>query len=541
MSSDTTIMKPATMPDSSATAHDLVPAPAAPSVPRNVQVTFLHRFGEYELLNEVARGGMGVVYRARQLGLNRVVALKMILAGRLADHDDVQRFYTEAEAAGRLKHPNIVAVHEVGQVDGQHFFTMEFIEGMSLDQKLAHGPLPSKAAARYVRVLSRAVHHAHEQGIVHRDLKPSNILIDQYDEPHITDFGLAKNIRKDQGQTRTGSVLGTPSYMAPEQAQGKTNELGPLCDVYSLGAILYELLTGRPPFRAATPYDTVMQVIEHEPVPPRLLNPEIDHDVETICLKCLEKDPKLRYASADELGMDLQRYLDGESISASSFNVLDRLARMLDRSQHMADFATWSTMLFAMAALIAVEHLIVYLLIVNDQPASMILAARVIQFASLGFLFLYNRGSQLLPTTPAERNLWSIWIGYFASYFIILLATRMLIRRDILSEGNLAPDYFVELLPYPFISALSGLALFIMGASYWGRCYAFGFAFWAIAALLPLNLEFAPLAFGMLWALTLVSLGMHLRSLGVEAENQKRPPSPPTSQAPTVLFQDAKK
>src|ERR1051325_7366015 len=265
-------------------------------------------FGDYELLTEIARGGMGVVFRARQIALNRIVALKMILAGRLANPDDVTRFRTEAEAAAKLQHPNIVAVFDVGAQDGQSFFTMEYIEGVSLDQKLAQGPLACKAAARYVRILARAVHYAHQQGILHRDLKPSNILIDSFDEPHITDFGLAKRLDSGKsGHTRAGAILGTPSYMSPEQAQGKIDLLGPAADVYSLGAILYELLTGRPPFRADTPLDTVMQVIDHQPVPPRLLNPKIDHDLETICLKCLEKDPLLRYASAEALGEDLER------------------------------------------------------------------------------------------------------------------------------------------------------------------------------------------------------------------------------------------
>ena len=207
-------------------------------------------FGDYELLAEVARGGMGVVYRARQITLNRTVALKMILAGKLADADDVQRFRTEAEAAARLTHPNIVAVHEVGEIQGQHFFSMEFIDGSNLAQRLSGGPVPGRDAARYVRQIARAVHYAHRQGILHRDLKPSNILLDSDDEPHITDFGLAKRLgNHDSGQTRSGAILGTPSYMAPEQAQGKIRELGPACDIYSLGAILYELLTGRPPFR----------------------------------------------------------------------------------------------------------------------------------------------------------------------------------------------------------------------------------------------------------------------------------------------------
>jgi serine/threonine protein kinase len=501
------------------------------------------RFGEYELLAEIARGGMGVVYRARHTTLDRVIALKMILAGRLANPEDVWRFRAEAEAAARLQHPNIVAVHDVGDCDGQHYFTMEYIAGTSLDKRLAQGPLACITAARYVRILSRAIAYAHRQGILHRDLKPSNVLIDVEDEPHITDFGLAKRLGPaTSGQTRSGAILGTPSYMSPEQAQGKTNELGPSSDVYSLGAILYELITGRPPFRAETPLDTVMQVIDHQPVPPRLLNPMIDHDLETICLKCLEKDPQGRYASADELGEDLQRYLNGDSINARSFNMIDRLARVLERDTRTADFSTWSSMVLAMAAIVGVEHVGVFLLVWTAQPNFLITAARVLQFALLGYLFWYNRRSQLLPTSASERELWTIWIGYFTTYFFIVIVTRSLAYFEILQprvewHGH---AYFLELLPYPFISLVAGLAFFIMGSNYWGRCYAIGSAFFVLAALMTLELTLAPLLFGLLWTLVLGMLGLHLRNQGRLVENRRESATVPSSQAPTVQYKEQK-
>src|SRR6516165_4200893 len=423
------------------------------------------RFGDYELLHEVARGGMGVVYRARQRTLNRIVALKMILAGRLAAEEDITRFRTEAEAAARLQHPHIVAVHEVGEIEGQHYFSMDFIEGTSLAQKLLQsGPMPGRVAARYVRLMARAVHHAHKQGILHRDLKPSNILIDAEDEPHITDFGLAKRLGGDSGQTRTGVVLGTPSYMAPEQAAGKSNELGPACDIYGLGAVLYELITGRPPFRAETPLNTVMQVMDSDPPPPRLLNSNIDHDLETICLKCLEKDPRRRYATAEALAEDLRRYLNDEPISARSFNVLDRLARTLVRSQHDIAFHTWSTMVLIFAGIVFVEHIVVYVLTRMDQPHWMVMSARLLQFVAIGIVFWKNRGSRLLPTSPAERELWTIWIGYLAAYGFSLLAVRLLVSHGIIVRGP-GPDVPVrwdELILYPFSAIASGLAFFIM-------------------------------------------------------------------------------
>lgn len=497
------------------------------------------RFGEYELLTEVARGGMGVVYRARQVALDRIVALKMILSGRLANTEDVLRFRTEAEAAARLQHPHIVAVHDVGEHAGQHYFTMEFIDGTSLDQRLAQGPLASKVAARYVRILARAIHYAHKQGILHRDLKPSNILIDADDEPHITDFGLAKRLDGgNSGQTRTGTVLGTPSYMSPEQAQGKSSELGPASDIYSLGSILYELLTGRPPFCAESSLDTVMQVIDHQPVPPRLLNPKIDHDLETICLKCLEKDPHMRYASADQLGEDLQRYLNGDSINARSVNVLDRLARTLERDTRTADFSAWSSMLLVMAGVVFVEHFTVFMLIRMQQPHQWVTAARFLQFALLALLFWRNRRSRLLPTNAAERELWTIWIGYFLTYFFIIMATRLLTNTEAVRSARFSAAELKELLPYPFLSIISGLAFFIMGSNYWGRCYAMGAIFFAMAPLLTLELSVGPLIFGSLWFIALATLGLHLRKQGHKTEQEQA--AVPSSEMPTVLVKNKK-
>jgi len=493
------------------------------------------RFGDYELLHEVARGGMGVVYRARHMKLNRIVALKMILAGPLAADEDITRFRTEAEAAARLQHPHIVAVHEVGEIEGQHYFSMDFIEGTSLAQKLLQsGPMPGRVAARYVRLMARAVHHAHKQGILHRDLKPSNILIDAEDEPHITDFGLAKRLGGDSGQTRTGVVLGTPSYMAPEQAAGKSNELGPACDIYGLGAVLYELITGRPPFRAETPLNTVMQVMDSDPPPPRLLNSNIDHDLETICLKCLEKDPRQRYSSAEALADDLQRYLNGETISARSFNVLDRLARTLVRSHQDVAFHTWSTMVLIFAAIIFVTYVTVYLLIRLDQPRWVITSARMSQFVVIGFVFWKNRRSRLLPTSPAERELWTIWIGYLVAYFFSQVTVRALVSHGLIIKGPDAPHRWEELIHYPFSAIASGLAFFMMGSNYWGKLYAIGLSFWVLAALMPWRLEWAPLAFGALWSAVLLALGLHLRTLSQQGERDQAASmsSMPTAEKP---------
>jgi len=311
-------------------------------------------FGDYELLREIARGGMGVVYRARQISLNRPVALKMILAGQLASDDEVKRFYLEAEAAANLEHPGIVPIYEIGEHEGQHFFSMGFVEGTSLAAKVADGPLPPREAATLTMQVAETMQYAHERGVIHRDLKPANVLLDAHGQPKVTDFGLAKKLKADSSLTHTGQVMGTPSYMPPEQAEGK--EVGPATDVYALGAILYCLLTGRPPFQAATPMDTLIQVVGQDPVPVRQLNAAVARDLETICLKCLEKESGKRYASAAALGEDLRRYLDGEPIVARPVGAVERAWRWARRKPALAGaLGTVSLLLLAIAALATVS------------------------------------------------------------------------------------------------------------------------------------------------------------------------------------------
>lgn len=293
----------------------------------------------YEILGELGRGGMGVVYRARQLGLNRTVALKMVLAEGHAGPAALARFRAEAQTIARLQHPNIVQVYEVGEHDGRPYFSLELVQGGNLAENLAGTPLPAREAAELAERLARAIHAAHQAGIIHRDLKPSNVLLTRDGQPKITDFGLAKQADGQSDLTRTGAVLGTPSYMAPEQASGRTGEIGPAADTYALGATLYELLTGRPPFKGVSPMDTMLQVLNDEPVPPSRLNPKVPRDLETICLKCLHKEIGKRYGSAAELADDLQRFLQGEPIRARPVGRSERLWRWCRRNPAVAALA----------------------------------------------------------------------------------------------------------------------------------------------------------------------------------------------------------
>ncbi len=296
-----------------------------------------HRFfGDYELLAEIAHGGMGVVYKARQLTLNRTVALKMILAGQMAREEDVKRLQLEAAAAGKLDHPGIVPIFEIGEHEGQHYFTMGYIDGPSLAEQLQSGPMSPRRAVEIILEVCEAVQYAHQQGIIHRDLKPANVLIDSKGHPRVTDFGLAKSIECDSELTRTGQVLGTPSYMPPEQAAGQLGKVGPTSDVYALGAVLYTLLSGRPPFQAASTVQTLMQVLEQEPVSLQQFVPSVPLDLNIICLKCLEKDRSRRYSSAAELADDLRRWHDGEPIHARPISFGARLWRWCQRNPVVA-------------------------------------------------------------------------------------------------------------------------------------------------------------------------------------------------------------
>ncbi len=322
------------------------------------------RFGDYELIEEIARGGMGIVFKARNTRLERIEALKMILAGHLATPADVERFRVEAENAARLDHPQIVPLYEVGEHDRQHYYTMRLIEGGSLANQIERFVEDPRGAVELMATVARAVHYAHQRGILHRDLKPANILLDGSGRPHVTDFGLAKRLVGEGDLPSSTAIVGTPSYMAPEQASGKA-ALSTAIDLFSLGAILYELLTGRSPFRADTPFDTLIQVVQKEPVRPRALNPRVDRDLETICLKCLSKEPERRYGSAEAMAEDLERWLAGEPIRARRIGSLERLMKWARRRPSAAALVVVSTL----AAVTTVAGLVFGYLAVAEEKA----------------------------------------------------------------------------------------------------------------------------------------------------------------------------
>jgi serine/threonine protein kinase/Tfp pilus assembly protein PilF len=299
----------------------------------------LGELGDYELLEEVGRGGQGVVFRARQKSLNRTVALKVISLGQWASKAHLKRFRLEAEAAARLEHPGIVPIHEVGERDGSCYFSMKFIEGGQLDEVARRESMSIRQAAELIAKVARTVHYAHEHGILHRDIKPGNILLDAKGEPHLTDFGLARLVETESSITQTLDVLGTPSYMAPEQAVGNNAAVSSATDVYGLGAVLYQLLTGQPPFAGGTTYETIKLLLDTEPRQPRLLNPKIDRDLSTICLKCLEKEPRRRYPSALALAEDLERWLKHEPILGRHTGVFARGKKWVRRNPTSAPLA----------------------------------------------------------------------------------------------------------------------------------------------------------------------------------------------------------
>jgi serine/threonine protein kinase len=462
-------------------------------------------FGEYELLEEIGRGGMGIVYKAWDKTLNRHVALKMILRGIHATPADLGRFRSEAQAAGGLTHPNIVPVYQVGVEDGQAYFCMKYVMGRTLAAVMADKPLHPREAARYMIAIARAVQHAHEKGILHRDLKPSNILIDEHDQPLVTDFGLAKRVEGGETLTGTGAIVGTPSYMAPEQAEGTKNPTT-ACDVYSLGAILYELLTGRPPFLAASAVETLLLVRSEEPVRPRALNPQIDVDLEFICRKCLEKHPEHRYAGAARLADDLEAFLGGEPVSARSSSLVYFFSRILRETHHAPVLENWGMLwmwhsleIFTLCAVTSAMHLAG---ISEHWPYLALWSVALIVWGAI-FWSLRRRGG---PVTFVERQIAHAWAaGVIASIGIFLVEWVLNLR-------------VLELTPILAIAA--GMVFLVKAGTLSGWFYiAAGLCFVGAIPMALIGPPWSPLVFGAISAIGFFVPGLkyyrqRLHSLG---------------------------
>jgi len=460
----------------------------------------------YDILGELGRGGMGIVYRATQIGANRDVALKMILGGDQAGAIEVAGFRAEAEAIAHLQHPNIVTVYDVGEHAGRPFFSMEYCPGGSLST-LGKGPLTPRAVAELLLTISRGVAVAHDAGIVHRDLKPGNILLTADGTPKVSDFGLAKQIspsarRDEPSLTVTGATMGTPCYMAPEQVGG-ANRVGPPADVYALGAILYELLTGRPPFEGSSPTQTLLLLLTEDPIPPREICPGVPRDLEQICLRCLEKDPDRRYPTAAFLADDLSRFLNGEPVSAVRSGIVGRLAGSLERVQLNERFARYGNLMLTLSPVMLLPELFIFFIWSFEGVRELLMLGRLIQATAFVGLVGHFLGWKFTPHGPAERQLWAIWVGYFLATFTFGLSVRLMV-------GTI--DRTMEF--YPGFACMTAVAFFAMAAATWGYAAVIGMGFLVLSFLMSLNPQYAPLEFGIAWAAALILIGWRLRKLG---------------------------
>ncbi|HVU40940.1 MAG TPA: serine/threonine-protein kinase [Xanthobacteraceae bacterium] len=447
------------------TATLATPRPASARMPSSEPV--LRQFADYELLEELGRGGMGVVYRARQISLDRIVALKMVLRGDMASAADLARFRTEAEAAARLDHPGIVPVYEVGDFEGQPYFTMKYVEGTTLARRLAEGPLTARETAQLLAPVARAIHYAHSRGVLHRDLKPSNILIDAEGRPHVSDFGLAKRVEAEMNLTLSGAILGTPAHMAPEQAAGTRGKLGPTSDVYSLGTILYQMLTGRPPFQAASPVDTVLLVLEQDPLPPRLVNPRADRELEMIALKCLQKPQDLRYESAKLMADDLEAFLADEPTAARSGIFVQVLARAFRETHHATVLENWGLLWMWHSLALLTTCLLTNLMQWTGVSSPFFYVA--LWTAGLGtwatiFWTLRRRAG---PVTFVERQIAHVWAASMIS-IVVLFYVEMILGLPVLTLS-------------PVLGLVGGMVFVVKGGTLSGQFYFQAAALFATA------------------------------------------------------------
>ena len=453
------------------------------------------KFGDYELLEELGRGGMGIVYRARQKSLNRIVAIKMILRGELASEQDRERFESEARSVAKLQHPNIVPVYEIGETNGRAYFCMKYIEGQTLSQKLMSGVLDQRAAAALLAKVSRAIHYAHTQGVLHRDLKPSNILIDQDGEPHVSDFGLAKRITDASTITKTGAAIGTPSYMAPEQAVGARGTVGPASDVYGLGCILYHTLVGRPPFQAATAVDTLLMVLDQEPIPPRMLSRNVDRSLEMIALKCLQKPIDLRYDSAESLARDLEAFLKDEPMSATSGLFTQFMSRMFRETHHAAVLENWGLLWMWHSLVLLVACFATQFMQwsgVVDRWNYMLLWTAGLGTWAIVFWALRRR---MGPVTFVERQIAHIWLGSMIC-IAALFPLEYWLGLPVLALS-------------PVLGLINGMAFLVKAGILSGYFYIQATALFLAAGAMAMWPEISHIVFGVVAAASFFVPGLH--------------------------------
>lgn len=459
----------------------------------------------YEILEVIGRGGMGVVYKARQLGLNRIVALKMVLAGANASPQSLARFRAEAEAVAQLAHPNIVQIYEIGEQDNCPFLALEYVSGGSLAQQLDGTPVSPRQAAEVLLPLADAVHHAHERGIVHRDLKPANVLLVADGTPKVTDFGLAKRVDGSDAHTQSGTILGSPIYMSPEQAAGALEKIGPATDVYALGVILYELLTGRPPFRGSSLIETMEQVREHDAAPPRSLQPRIPRDLEIVCLKCLEKSPQRRYASAAELANDLASFLRGDPIQAHSATLLDQVARTISHHSFDERYRGFADRMLLFAPMPLLIHLAAFGVFAGKSyyATAMVATTTCMFFTLLPALII--TGTPTLYGLPSwqKRHFMTVWIGHMVAIGVIIFSVAMFVPSD-------RPELLM--LVYP-LWAITGAMSFLAHATEAGMYYMVAGVLFCMAIVTALTPYWAPLEVAVAMTVNMTSQALYLRSL----------------------------
>jgi hypothetical protein len=463
----------------------------------------------YEIGELLGRGGMGLVYKAVHKGLKRHVALKIIVSGAHAGADERARFRTEAEAVARLSHPNIVQIYEIGEQAGCPYLALEYAGGGSLAQQLDGTPMPPRRAAQLLLDLARAVQHAHEQGIVHRDLKPANVLLTESGVAKIADFGLAKLLDVERGQTHTGTVVGSPSYMAPEQAAGKVRAVGPAADIYALGAILYELLTGRPPFLGASFLETLDLVRFHDPAPPQALQPNVSADLESICLKCLEKNPSLRYASAAALAHDLALFLRGEAVTARKLTLWGQATRLLGHSQLDLNWGAWATLALCLAPVPLLAHVAVFVFFQNrpEYPLAA-LGVTVVTVTVMQAAIFFGKPARMRVIAPAQRRqLMSTWLGNYIGLILVPLTILRMLHPVTPEEWFVIYALWLINVGCTFFSLAANSGILYLTAS---LCFL-------LAIIAPFIPFYLPLVAGSLMSLNMTTLGFALRRVAQEA------------------------